>query len=283
MLQNIKQGIFAIVPDTLFLRIKYLYRMKKILHIDNPTTFNEKMQWLKLYFRKPVMTTMVDKIEAKKYVSSIIGNQYIIPTIAVYNSVDEIDWESLPNQFVIKCSHDSGGLIVCKDKATLDIVQAKKKLRAGLKRTYFYANREWPYKNVAPRLICEEYISNNENELEDYKIHNFNNGEPIVLVCKNRFSNKGLTEDFFDKEWNHLPIARPKHPNSQTPIPMPQTLEKMLILASILSKDFPFLRTDFYSVGGKIYFGELTFFPATGMTPFVPDKWDLELGNRIRL
>lgn len=269
--------------DSFYLRAVYRICFGRKLNLDNPQTFNEKLQWLKLYNRKSIMTTMVDKIEAKKYVADVIGEEYIIPTISIFETVEEIDWDKLPNQFVLKCTHDSGGVVVCKDKNKLNIAEASAKLKKALNQTYYFSKREWPYKNVKPRIICEKYLSNNGEDLDDYKVFNFNNGPQIILVCKDRFKNNGLTEDFFTDKWEHLDIARLEHPNSNNCIKKPDNLEKILELSSLLSKGYPFLRTDFYSVDGKIYFGELTFFPSSGFNGFNPNEWDEKLGSRIIL
>ena len=269
-----------IKDDAQFIKMKWKLLMDYPLNLDNPQTFNEKLQWLKLHDRKPIYTTMVDKYEAKKYVADIIGEEYIIPTLAVYDRVEDIDFDALPNQFVLKCTHDSGGLVICRDKSKIDKKSAIKKLRKHLGRTYFWQNREWPYKNVKPRIIAEQYMSNvGENSLTDFKIHNFNGTPEVILVCKDRFGGKGMTEDFYNSQWEHLDISRIAHPNASTAPKKPVELDEMLHLSKELSKDIPFVRTDFYTVGHKVYFGELTFYPASGTKPFSPEQWDKILGE----
>jgi hypothetical protein len=226
---------------------------------------------------------MVDKYEAKKYVSSIIGEEYIIPTIGIYNSFSEIDFDKLPNQFVIKCTHDSGGVTICHNKKDFNIRKAKRRFNAIMKRNYYYRNREWPYKDLKPRIIIEKYMDNNGEELEDYKVHNFNGIPKVILVCKDRHKKTGLTEDFFDTEWNHLDIKRPNHENSKEIIERPKQLEEIVMLSKKLSKKIPFVRTDFYIINNKIYFGELTLYPAGGFIPFVPDDWDYKLGDYLNI
>lgn len=269
--------------DRKFLETLFPLRVGYKLNLDNPQTFNEKLQWLKLYDRRPEYTHMVDKVEAKRYVASIIGEEYIIPTLAVYDRAEDIDFEALPNQFVLKCTHDSGGIVICRDKSKLDRKAAIKKLSKGLKVNYFYQKREWPYKNVRPRVIAEQYMSDNGDELIDYKVHSFNGTPEVILVCRDRYKETGLTEDFYTREWKHLDISRPNHGQAEVPAECPKELEEMLRLSAQLSKDIPFLRSDFYTIDHKVYFGELTFFPASGMTPFIPANWDNILGDWLKI
>lgn len=271
--------------DATFLKMKWkVSDMQYTLNLEEPRTFCEKLQWLKLYDRRPIYTTMVDKIEAKKYVASIIGEEYIIPTIAVWNTVDEIDWNILPNQFVMKCSHDSGGIIVCTDKSKLDIKRTIKIMKKDLKRYFFWQNREWPYKYVKPRILVEKYMEDNKTgELRDYKFFCFDGVVKALFVASER-QKKGVETkfDFFDDEYNHLPIIN-GHPNAIFVPEKPSRFEDMKVLASKLSKGFPHLRVDLYEMNGKIYFGELTFFHWSGMVPFEPLEWDYKFGEWIHL
>lgn len=273
-----------LIPDEAYLRIIYKGYMNKPLDLENPNTFNEKLQWLKLHDRKSEYTTMVDKYLAKEYVGAKIGKEYIIPTYGVWDSFEDIDFQKLPEQFVLKCTHDSGGIVICYDKSKLDFSATKKKLNKSLKKKFYYQGREWPYLGIKGRIIAERYINDgSENGVQDYKIHCFN-GEPrLILVCGNRFSNTGLTEDFFDINWNHLNIKRPNHENSNCEIECPSKLDEMLELARNLSKGIPFVRIDFYEIKGKVLFGEITFFPQCGLGRFVPDEWDKVLGEWITL
>lgn len=276
--------LLPLIPDATFLKIRYRLRMSKKLNLTNPVTYNEKLQWLKLYYRRPDFPMMVDKATAKQYVSDIIGEEHIIPTLGIYNSVEEIDWDKLPNQFVIKCTHDSGGLIVCKDKQKLNIDAAKRKLSRGLKKTYYWKNREWPYKNVPHRLIAEEYMVDESGyELKDYKFFCFD-GEPKALfIATDRSKEDEETKfDFYDMDFNHLPFTN-GHPNATNPIKKPDGFEEMKEIARKLSKGMPHVRVDLYDVNGHIYFGELTFFHWSGMKPFVPEEWDYKFGSWINL
>lgn len=271
------------LSDEKKIKLEYQLYFDKQLDLDNPQTFNEKMQWLKLNDRRKIYTELVDKYEVKKFISNIIGDEYIIPTIGIYDRFEEINFELLPNEFVIKTTHDSGGIIICKDKSKFDYNKAKKKITKFISRRYYQIHREWPYKNVKPRIIVEKYMSNDDKELDDYKIHNFNGVPKIILVCRDRYSESGLKEDFFDVNWNHLNIKRPDHDNSSQIIEKPKELEKMLELSKIISKNIPFVRTDFYVINGKVYFGEITFYPSAGFAKFEPNEWDLELGTWLKL
>ena len=273
-----------LIPDRAYLKLKYRANFGKGLNLKAPKTFNEKLQWLKLYDRRPEYIRMVDKYAVKEYVAEKIGEEYIIPTLGVWDRVEDIDFDALPNQFVLKCTHDSGGIVICKDKSKLDIEHAKKKLRKALRNNFYFAGREWPYKNVKPRVLAEQYMEDEETaELRDYKVHNFDGTPKVVLVCGNRFGKLGLIQDFYSDTWEHLDVRRPNHPNADIPAEKPEELVQMLELSKILSKNIPFLRTDFYIVNHKIYFGELTFFPANGFLPFVPAEWDETFGDWIKL
>lgn len=274
--------IAPVFSDRQLLRIMFRLRMGKSLNLKNPQTFQEKIQWLKLYDRNPKYTTMVDKYAAKEYVASVIGKEYIIPTIGIYDSVDEIPWDSLPDRFVLKCTHDSGGIVICKDKSTLDINKAKRKLTKGLSKSYFYQNREWPYKNVPRRIIAEKFIEIPDKEdLTDYKIFCFNGEPKYIQVIQDR--NTKETIDFFDTDWNHQefyglnPIARP----SSRAIARPANLSEMLEIARKLSKDIPFVRVDLYQTTEGVYFGETTFYPASGCGTFTPAEWNIRFGDLI--
>ncbi|MDL2330444.1 glycosyl transferase [Odoribacter sp. OttesenSCG-928-A06] len=251
--------------------------------MKNPKTFNEKLQWLKLYDRNPKYINMVDKYTAKLIVSGCIGEQYVVPTIGIYDCFDDIDFDILPDKFLIKCTHDSGGVFICTDKSKLNIKTLKNKIQKHLKKNYYYHAREWPYKDVKPRIIVEEYLFNRDNSpLVDYKFMCFNGKVKCSFVCSNRYKKEGLNVDFFDLNWEKLPFER-HYKNSNDIIPKPNNYEKMISLAEKLSIGIPFLRIDFYDVNGEIYFGEFTFSPGAGFEEFSPDSWDRKLGDWIHL
>ena len=277
-------GLTRHIPDEDFLRKEYYYRMGKQLNLDNPITFTEKLQWLKLYDRRKEYTMMVDKAAVKQYVSQTIGDQYIIPTIGVWKHFDDINFDKLPEKFVLKCTHDSGGIVICKDKSGFKKAEAKKKLEFYLRRKYFYMHREWPYKDVEPKIIAEKYMEDTvTGELRDYKFFTFN-GIPKALFIATGRQKEGMetTFDFFDMNYNHLDIKN-GHPNATTPPEMPVNFEKMKELAGKLSKGIPHVRVDFYECNGRVYFGELTFSHWSGMVPFEPEEWDYTFGSWIDL
>lgn len=275
--------VFNMLPDLLYLRLIYFVKIRKKLNLKKPQTFNEKIQWLKLYDRKPLYTQLVDKYEVRKYISKTIGKEYLIPLIGTWERVEDIDFSKLPNQFVLKCTHDSGGIIICKDKSKLDIEATKNKINKTLKKNYYYYGREWPYKNVKIRLICEKYVVDESNEeLKDYKFMCFNGKVKCSFVCLNRNSPKGLNVDFYDINWKPMPFER-HYPNSGTTISKPNNYDKMVKFAEILSKDIPFVRVDFYEVNGQLYFGEITFYPGSGFEEFNPESYDYLLGQWIQL
>ena len=252
------------------------------LNLDDPLTFNEKLQWLKLYDRREIYTTMVDKAEAKKYAANIIGEQYIIPTLGVWNSVDEIEWNKLPLQFVVKSTNDCGGIVICKNKDNFDKIAAIKKLRKLGSRNYVKYNKEYPYKNVPHRFIAEQYMEDESGtELKDYKFFCFDGVPKFLFVATGR--QKGDTRfDFFDTDYNHLPVTN-GHPLADTTPKKPMNFEEMLDIASKLSKGIPHVRVDLYNVNGNIYFGELTFFHWSGLVPFNPIDWDYIFGSYLHL
>ncbi|MBE6332441.1 MAG: glycosyl transferase [Bacteroidales bacterium] len=290
-LRNLKQKcinfIFVHFPklmsDEQYLTVLYRYAMGKEMNWKNPQTFNEKLQWLKVHNRKPEYTVMVDKYLVKKYVAEKIGEEYVIPSLGVWDRVEDIDFDALPDQFVLKCTHDSGGIVICKDKSKLDRQAAIEKLSKGLKSNYFLRNREWPYKNVKPRIIGEPYMCDVNDELNDFKWFCFDGKPHVMFIATDRFNVQEETKfDFYDMDFRHLPFTN-GHPNATCQIEKPQTFEKMKSLAEKLSAGIPHVRVDFYDVDGRIYFGELTFFHWSGLTPFSPEEWDYTLGSWIKL
>ncbi|WP_303841286.1 ATP-grasp fold amidoligase family protein [Selenomonas ruminantium] len=273
-----------VVPEEWYLKRQFLKKVGYPLNLDNPKTFNEKLQWLKLHDRNPLYTKMVDKYEAKKYVADIIGEEYIIPTLGVWDNFDEIDFDKLPNQFVLKCTHDSGSIAICKDKAAFDKKAARKKLERGLRYNYYYAGGfEWPYKNVKPRIIAEKYmIDELTKELRDYKFFTFH-GEPKALfVATDRMKDDETKFDFYDMEFNHLDF-KSGHPNAKNHIEKPKNFDLMKKLASVLAGDTAHLRVDFYEINGRVYWGELTFYHWSGLVQYDPVEWDGKFGQWLDL
>ncbi len=272
-----------LVADKTYIECIWRSQMNYPLNLSNPRTFNEKLQWLKLYDRKPIYTLMVDKYAVKKYVADIIGEKYIIPTLGVWDKPEDIDWDALPYQFVLKCTHDSGGIVICRNKDILDKKSAMEKLRESLKSDYYLAGREWPYKNVPRRIIAEKYMDDGTGELNDYKFMCYNGVCKNLFVCTGRAEND-LKVDFFDLEWNHLPFIR-KYPNSSKRIPKPDNLNDMVRIVESISRksEIPFARIDLYNIRNMIYFGEITLFPGNGIEYFNPQEWDYKLGEMINL
>lgn len=268
------------MDDEKYIKILYYLRNGKKLDLKNPKSYFEKINWMKLHDRRPEYTTMVDKYKSKKYVAERIGKEYIIPMIkgGVWNNADEIDIDKLPDQFVLKCTHDSGNTYICRDKNTFDFENVKKKLNKALKRNYYYLSREWPYKNVKPRIICEKYIPGIVDE--NYKFFCFNGKVKFLYVAPYREK----TSDYFDADFNHLDgIHNAFHSGAEIVPKKPETFEKMKELAEILSEGYPQMRVDFYDDNGKIYFGEITFFQEGGFAPWIPDEWNWKFGEYINL
>lgn len=269
--------------DEFFLKIKYRLIVGKSLNLGKPTLFCEKLQWLKLYDRQEIYPQMVDKIEAKQYVSGLIGDEYIIPTLATYNRAEDIDFGELPNQFVLKCTHDSNDIIICKNKNQFDIPIAVKKLQKGLKNNFYSRTREWPYKNVTPRIIAEKYMQDSKGQLNDYKVMCFGGVPKLIQVHLNRF-NDNHTQDFYDTEWNKTDITQGSYGiTSDILVPKPECLDDMLRLSSILSSNMPQGRIDWYIINGHLFFGEISFFDASGFCPFDSNKDEELLGSWITL
>lgn len=275
-----------LLPDKAFLKLKFRLRMGKKLNLKDPQTFSEKLQWLKLYDRRPEYTVMVDKVRAKEYVASKLGEEYIIPTLGVWDDPDKIDFDALPDRFVLKCNHNSGvGMYICKDKSKMDVEKVKANLRKGLKENYFILNREWPYKDVPRRILAEKFIDPvpGLNDLPDYKFFCFDGEVKGLFIATDRQNpNEEVKFDFFDADFNHLPF-RQGHENANNTPQKPRNFELMKQAAAKLSKGIPQVRIDFYEVGDKVLFGELTFFHFSGMMPFRPEEWDKRFGDMLTL
>ena len=272
------------MSDEQYLKFIYRFAVGHKLDIDNPKSFNEKLQWLKIHDKNPLYTTMVDKYEVKEYVADKIGSEYIIPTLGVWNSFDEIDFDSLPEQFVLKCTHDSGGLVICRNKQELDKEQARKKINKCLKQNFYWVGREWAYKNVQPRIIAEQYMEDKSNaSMIDYKFYCFN-GKPKFLYVSQGLENHSTARiSYVTLNWEIAPYKRTDYSNFEKLPPRPKTFDKMVKFAEILSHDIPFSRIDFYEINGNLYFGEITFFPGSGLSPFEPEEWNEKIGSWLDL
>lgn len=271
--------------DAFYLKIIYYQTFNKKLDLSNPKTFNEKLQWLKLYDRNPEYTKMVDKYEVKKYVAEKIGEEYIIPTIGIYDSFEEINFKELPDQFVIKCTHDSGGIVICKDKSNFSIEEARKKINKCMKNNYYRNWREWPYKNVKPRIIIESFMDDGVNsQLVDYKLQCFWGKVDNILVCVDRDKETGVKYHYFDTNWKYLKYCPyPGINEKNINISKPKQLDKMIKIAERLSAGIPEVRIDLYIIHGKIYFGEYTFFTNGGFDTTITSDADIILGEKLKL
>lgn len=274
-----------ILSDNLYLKIFYRLHFHRPLNLQDPQTFSEKLQWLKLYNRNPQYTQMVDKVRVKDYVKNIIGEKYIIPTLGVWNSFDEIDFKLLPNSFVLKTSGGGGstGVIICTDKKDLNLTDARKCLEKSLHNNIYNTYKEWPYKDVQPKIIAEKLLETpNGEDLMDYKFFCFNGTPHYCQVISGRKTTMSI--DFFDKNWKHQNFHEPKDfPFAKIEPAKPINYDLMWNLAEKLSRNIPFVRIDFYNVNGQIYFGEITFFPTSGLGGFDPQEWDLKFGQLIKL
>lgn len=271
------------LSDKLYLKLLFPLRTGYLLNLKNPQTYNEKLQWLKLYYRDSRLPALVDKYEYKKFVKEKIGGEFIIQTYGIWNSFDEVDFASLPNQFVLKTTHDQGGVIICFDKSNFDYQGAKKKMTKHLKRNLFYLMREWPYKYVRPRILAEKLLVDEEKgDLWDYKFYCFN-GKPIYMyISMGRLRDKTHFY-FYDMDFNFLNIKRSNYRPGDAVIEKPRNWDRMIKLAGVLSEGQPHVRIDFYEVGGNIYVGEYTLFQGGGMMPFIPEEWDYKFGQHLIL
>ena len=273
-----------LLSDKVFIKKAFKAHLGYSLDLNNPKTFNEKLQWLKLYDRKPIYTTMVDKVLVKDYVANIIGKEYIIPTLGVWDSPDEIDYSKLPDKFVLKCNHNSGlGMCICKDKSSLYINKVNRELQEGLKQNYYLTQREWPYKNVKRKIIAEEYLG---TDLIDYRFYCFDGKVEYIY----QYFNKTAEDDskpminncnIYDRKWKLQEFHQASTPSGNTIAPI--QLELMIELSEKLSRNCPFIRVDFYDINGKVFFGELTFYPGAGFSKFYPPEYDEVIGKKLIL
>lgn len=279
---NANLGLYDHLPDNKYLKKIYQAHFHENLDLNEPQTFNEKLQWLKLYNRKPEYTVMVDKYKVREYIAKTLGEEYLIPLIGVWDDPDEIDFDALPDQFVLKCNHNSGlGMCICKDKSKLDIPKVKAELRKGLKQDYYLTGREWPYKDVPRKIICEKYMEDSTTaELRDYKIYTFNGKPEFCMINQDRGVH--TRADYFDRNYKWLDFSwGPDH--ADTLPQKPKNYELMYQFAERLAAGTVVLRVDFYEVDGRLYFGELTFFDGSGFDKIEPVEWDYKLGGMVRL
>lgn len=284
ILAKIKFEVSKLIPDKLYLEILYKRVTGETLHLDNPQTYNEKLQWLKLYDRNPLYTTLVDKYAVREYIKEKLGEEYLFPLVGgPWNSVDEIDFDALPEQFVLKCTHDSNSVIICKDKNNFDIEAAKEKLKKALKVNFYYYRREWAYKNVKPRIIAEKYmVDESGDDLKDYKIYAFDGEPKVIQVDFNRFSGNHK-HNFYTPDWKFIDVQILCPSDASIKMEPPQTLDEMLEISKKLSEGYPHVRVDLYSINGRVYFGELTFYSNSGTAKFTPEEFGYEMGSWIKL
>lgn len=271
-----------ILTDKCYLKYQYRKIFGKNLDLQNPQTFNEKIQWLKLYDRNPLYHTLADKYAVKQYVSAKIGSKYVIPTYGIWKKFNEIDFNSLPNQFVLKCTHDSASTIICKEKSKFDFKVARKKLSQALKVDYYhYENRQWAYKDIEPQIIAEKFmVDESGTELKDYKFFCFDGVCKTMFIATDRPHDTKF--DFYDRNFNLLHFTN-GHPMSGLDRKKPENFHEMLSIAEKLSQNIPHVRVDLYSINGEIYFGEMTLYHWGGMMPFEPEEWDYKFGSWIEL
>jgi hypothetical protein len=278
----ISKEISRYIPDRPYVKLLYRGFMDERLDLRNPRTYNQKLQWLKLFDRNPLYTQLTDKYAVRKFVEQRVGVEYLVPLLGVYSSFEEIDFSLLPQRFVLKTTHDSGGVVFCDDLENFDKKAAAEKINTHLSRNYYYWGREWNYKNIHPQIIAEKYLEDIEHgDLIDYKFMCFDGHARCCLVCSNRYKlNQNLT--FFDLDWNVLPFFR-HYPRSMEPIAKPKRLEKMVLIAEKLSSGIPFVRVDLYTIEGSIFFGEMSFHPGSGLAAFTPAEWDYKIGEWMDL
>jgi len=276
---------FRFLPDRVYIKLYYRMRVGTKLDVKNPKTLNEKLQWLKFNYRFPLQSIVSDKLLVRDYVKEKIGEQYLIPLLGKWKNYEDIDFSTLPEKFVLKCNHDSGGLIVCRDKNKLNYRKAKNKITKSLKSNFYYIGREYQYRNIKPMILCEKFISDNGNIPMDYKIYCFNGKPDVILVCKDRFSRNTHRASYlyYDQDWNFVPLNKGDDEIDDPKIERPKNLEKMLEIAQILSKDFIFARIDLYNIDGTIYFGEITLSPNSGFDADITKETDAMFGKKINI
>ncbi len=280
--KNLVLNILRVLPDKLYLKLLFYKKVGTRLNLTAPKTFNEKVQWLKINDRNPLYNTLVDKLAVREYVRESIGESFLVPLLGIWSDANKIDFNQLPNEFVLKCTHDSGSYIVCINKENLDKAKARKKLTSAMRFNFFWKGREWPYRAIEPKIIAEAYIGEPNCDIVDYKFFCFHGEPKCILVCTNRHSGKRMTCTFFDMNWNRLPFYRYYLADSRQ-TEKPAQLGAMITLARKLSSGLTLSRIDLYEVNSKIYFGEITLSPGSGLEPFEPVEWDVAFGSWINL
>lgn len=278
------RGLLNWLPDKGYLSALWLCYFHQRLNWKNPRSFNEKIQWLKVFDKNPLYPTLVDKLAVRDYIKDAIGEDYLIPLVGgPWNSFDEIDFDRLPPRFVLKCTHDSGGVVICRDRTSFNLARAREKINKSLKRNYYWGGREWPYRKIAPRIFAEEYMGNSAGvDPTDYKYIMFGGTYRAVFVTTNRSLGKKMNMTFFDPDWNRLPFER-IYPADPRELEKPARYDEMVAIAERLAKDMPLARIDLYEIDGRVYFGEITLYPGSGLETFQPLEWDYKLGEWIDL
>lgn len=279
------KGYLNRVPDSIYIKILFRFMVGAKCHLKHPVTYNEKLQWLKLHDRNPEYAKMVDKYEVRKYIAELFGEELLIPCYGVYNSFEEIDLNALPNQFVMKCTHDSGSVEICTDKESFDFGAAKERINKAMKKNYYSAYREWPYKEVKPRIIIEKYmVDESGDDLKDYKIMCFNGKAKVIETHENRYTKgKTHTQTFYTRDWEKLEIYQVDLYPLKEPREKPLQMEKLIDMSETIARDMYHARIDWYLINGKIYFGEITFYDGSGFEPFPNHNDDLYLGSLMEL
>lgn len=279
---EILKHVARVLPDRVYIQLRYFMKFRKFCNLREPSTYNEKLQWLKLNYRIPGEWVLVDKVEVKERVAALIGSGYIIPTLGVYETEEDIEFDKLPDPFVLKCTHDSGGVVLVRNKAAVDVAAVREKLRRALRRNYYFIGREPHYRHIQPRVIAEPFLKDDaDGQLRDYKFFCFDGEVKALFIASDRASGN-VKFDYFDADFSPLDIRQP-YPNSATLPAKPERYQEMLDIARTLSQGHPHVRVDLYEVNGRVYFGELTFYHFGGMEPFIPSRWDTVFGEWLTL
>lgn len=274
--KNVICRLLGLIPDKLFLKVLYRIKTGRNLSFRHPKTYSEKLNWLKIYDRNPLYTKLVDKFEVRAFVKDRIGEEYLFPLLGVWERFEEIDFDRLPDRFVLKCTHDFGSVVICNGKTTFSVSEAKKIINSELKSNFFYRGREWAYKNVKPRIIAEKNMQLGDTRLTDYKFFCFGGKVKFMFIATGRGTD--LRFDFFDKDFTHLPVTNGV-PNADSHPTKPRCFDKMILIAETLSSGINNVRVDLYEIDGKVYFSEMTFYHNGGMVAFDPYDADYKLGQ----